>query len=97
MAALNSRVKALLGPKAVMFIQDTLPFSVAPNYKNLDVPDDLLHAMQRLTLSNSTGSTDISVADEQVLAEDNGDVSAAELVKMMRRVTLSRLVAAASK
>ncbi|ROW08247.1 hypothetical protein VMCG_03112 [Cytospora schulzeri] len=59
MAALNSRVKAFLGPKATASVQDNLPLSVAPDHENLEPPEDLLRAVQKLSLNNSAGEQDV--------------------------------------
>lgn len=85
MAALNSKAKALLGPKAVMSIQDTLPSSVTPDHENLEPPEDLMQAMQNLTLNDPAGGKDVPMTDAPNLAGDSGDVTAGKSAKMLGR------------
>lgn len=57
MAALNSGQKARLGPKATQFLQDTLHLCATPEHENVDAPDDLIQAMENLSLNSDTNDT----------------------------------------
>lgn len=108
MAIPNSKLKALLGPKATTFVQYALPFSVGPDHENPVVREGLLQAMQNLTLNDSAEDQDApntpelidtEMTDAPDLTENSGDVSqnADELARMMGRMAISGPVPAVPK
>lgn len=83
-AAPNSRVRALLGPKVMAFVQGTLPFSITPDHENLEPPLELLQAMKNLSLDESAGEQDVTMCvdlelmDAPDLAEASSDVTSGQ-------------------